>query len=105
MTPQTAHVKLFGSLHALRRERDLPTRIDVPIPPGGTSARRIAETLELPVDRIEGVFVNHTVYPLGHLVLPGDEIAFVPHGTPGPHRLYLGLYSAGKDTTHKESGS
>ena len=49
-------------------------------------------------DMIEGVFVNHTVYDLGHYVMPSDEVAFVPYGTPGPHRFYLGLYKAGKQS-------
>ena len=30
-------------------------------------------------------------------VSPGDRVAFVPYGTPGPHRVFLGLYTAGKE--------
>ena len=41
--------------------------------------------------------MNRTVYGIGHHVDPGDRVAFVPYGTPGPHRVYLGLYKAGKD--------
>lgn len=88
---------MFGFLHSLRRERGLPSTVEVEIPAAGCSAREIAETLDLPLDLIEGAFVNRTVYGIGHHVDPGDRVAFVPYGTPGPHRVYLGLYNAGKD--------
>ena len=74
----------------------MPTTAEVEAPEDGTSARQIALDLELDLSVIEGVFVNGTVYDLGHSVMPGDRIAFVPQGTPGPHRVYLGLYSAGR---------
>ena len=31
---------------------------------------------------------------------PGDEIAFIPTGVPGPHRLMLGIHEAGKGHLH-----
>jgi hypothetical protein len=96
-TPVT--VRMFGLLHTLRRERGLATTVAVEIPADGMSGSDLAESLDLPVDAIEGMFCNRTVYPLGHLVVPGDRVAFVPYGTPGPHRFYLGLYDAGKHET------
>jgi len=98
----TARVRMFGVLHSLRIERGLPTQVDVAVPGEGMSAKQIALDLELPLEPIEGVFCNHRVFPLSHTVHPGDEIAFVPEGTPGPHRFSLGLYSAGKS---QEEGS
>lgn len=88
-------VRMFGVLHTLRRESGLPTTIDVTIPASGTTGRRLAASLDLPVDKIEGVFVNRSVHPLDHPIAPGDRVAFVPHGTPGPHRVFLGLFDAG----------
>jgi hypothetical protein len=76
----TVEVRMFGSLHALRRE-----------------AGAIALGLDLPLDAIEGVFCNGHVYGLGHVLAPGDRVGFVPHGTPGPHRFMLGLWSAGRE--------
>ncbi len=99
----TATVRLFGVLRALRCERGLPTTVEFAVTPAGTSARDVATTLDLPLDWIEGVFVNHTVYDLGRLIHPGDRVAFVPHGTPGPHRFTLGLYSAGASTVSCDS--
>jgi molybdopterin converting factor small subunit len=92
----TAHVKMFGVLMSLRRREGLPTDLRVDLPAEGVSARALAQLLGLPVETIEGVFVNHVIHDLSHQVVPGDEVAFVPHGTPGPHRFFLGLYDAGR---------
>jgi len=90
-------VRMFGSLHTLRRERDLPTTVDFEVPVDGMTARAIADALELPHEMIEGVFCNGHVFGLSRLIVPGDRIGFVPHGTPGPHRFMLGLWKAGRE--------
>jgi hypothetical protein len=36
-------------------------------------------------------------------ISPGDRVAFVPYGTPGPHRVFLGLYAAGKESDAAEA--
>lgn len=95
MTGDTVTVRMFGLLHAKRQAAGESTSAEVAVPPQGTTARAIAEGLGLDLDMIEGVFVNRTVYDIDHPVMPGDRIAFVPYGTPGPHRFYLGLYRAG----------
>lgn len=97
MPDPTVTVRMFGALHTLRRERGLPTVAEVAIPIEGLTATALAEQLDLPLDLIEGVFCNRTVYPMRHHIAPGDRVAFVPKGTPGPHRFFLGLYAAGKD--------
>jgi hypothetical protein len=97
MESTTCTVRLFGSLHTLRKERGLPCVEEVPIPVGGLTGAELAAQMELPSHMIEGVFCNRTVYPLRHHIMPGDRVAFVPNGTPGPHRVFLGLYAAGKD--------
>ena len=88
---------MFGSLYSLRRERGLPATCELPTPAEGVTAQDLALSLDLPLDDIEGVFVNHTVRGLEHVIMPGDRVAFVPHGTPGPHRYTLGLYDVGAD--------
>jgi hypothetical protein len=88
-------VRMFGFLHSARKEAGLPTTVEIDVPGEGVPARRISDDLGLDEDIIEGVFVNGTVYDLGHIVIQGDRVAFVPYGTPGPHRFYLGLYRAG----------
>ena len=91
-------VRMFGALHTIRRERGLAPTTSVVIPPEGRTARDLAHELDLPLEKIEGVFVNHVVYDLDHLILPGDKVAFVPTGVPGPHRFLLGIYDAGRQS-------
>jgi hypothetical protein len=90
-------VRLFGVLHAMRRAAGLRTTLAVDVPAEGIPARALAQELDLPVDRIEGVFCNGDVFGLSRILRPGDRVAFVPYGTPGPHRFYLGLYDAGHE--------
>jgi hypothetical protein len=88
---------MFGALHTLCRQQGRDTTVCLEVPPEGISARALAESMDLPVDMIEGVFCNGHVYGLSRMVHPGDRVGFVPYGTPGPHRFMLGLYQAGKD--------
>ena len=90
-------VLVFGSLRPCLVERGLPYEFDAHVPAEGVVARDMAEELELPMEIVEGVFVNHTVHGLGVRIMPGDRVGFVPNDIPGPHRYYLGLYAAGKD--------
>jgi len=90
-------VRLFGALYALQKQRGGDTVLEVELPPEGVTGAELATMLDLPISMIEGVFCNRTVKPLGHRLMPGDRVAFVPEGTPGPHRLFLGLYAAGKE--------
>lgn len=89
-------VRMFGVLSTLCKERGTPTTVEVEVAEEGRAATSIAGALDLPLELIEGVFCNHTVYGIEHVIHPGDRIAFVPYGTPGPHRLFLGLYDAGR---------
>lgn len=96
MREQTVSIRAFGVLGSILREHGHPSTLAFAIPTEGLSASEIAAELELPLDRIEGVFHNHVIRSVEQTVMPGDSIAFVPYGTPGPHRFFLGLYEAGK---------
>ncbi|MDO8963999.1 MAG: MoaD/ThiS family protein [Coriobacteriia bacterium] len=89
-------VRMFGLLRAYRQERGLPIEAFRTVPADGIPAEGLAVDLGLPLELIEAVFCNRKVYPLDHVIMPGDRVAFVPYGTPGPHRFYLGIYDAGK---------
>jgi hypothetical protein len=93
----TVTVRVFGMLCAFQRERGIPAETLEQIPEEGISAAELAIRMGLPVDSIEGAFCNHTIYGLSRVVMPGDQVAFVPYGTPGPHRYFLGLYKAGHE--------
>lgn len=92
-TDANTTVRMFGALHTHRRELGLESRVVVHIPQDGCTARELADDLELPLEMIEAVFVNHLVYHLEHRILPGDRVAFIPTGIPGPHRYMLGISS------------
>ncbi len=92
----TINIRMFGCLHTIRKELGLGSSADVSLPPDGRKAEDIALELGLPLERIEGVFINHTVHSLDWIVKPGDKVAFIPTGVPGPHRFMLGIYSAAK---------
>ncbi len=94
---ECATVRMFGSLRDLRMQRGLSAVVQTGVEPGGAPARRLATELGLPLDGIEAVFCNHTAYGLDHIIMPGDRVAFVPFGTPGPWRILLGLRADGKD--------
>jgi hypothetical protein len=92
----TSTVRMFGALHTIRKGRGQASIAEVLIPAEGRTARDIARELDLPLEKIEGVFVNHKVYDIDHRVLPGDRVAFIPTGVPGPHRFMLGVHQAGR---------
>jgi len=89
-------IRLYGNLYTLRRKRGLPTVAEIWLPPEGRTGFEVAEQLALPLERIEGVFCNHRAYGLDRVLRPGDQIAFIPTGVPGPHRYMLGIHEAGK---------
>ncbi|MCX8007905.1 MAG: MoaD/ThiS family protein [Coriobacteriia bacterium] len=89
-------VRLFGSLRSWAIEQGRPTTHEIEIPADGVVARDLARSMGLPLDLIEGVFVDGKVHGGDCSILPGQRVAFVPKGTPGPHRVFLGLYDAGR---------
>lgn len=99
MSTQTnTTVRMFGALHTIRRERGLSPTTEFNIPHGGCAACDLARELELPMEKIEAVFVNRKVYGLGHRIQAGDRVAFVPTGIPGPARIQLGILGAGRQS-------
>jgi len=64
------------------------------------SAEELARMLDLPLDKIEAVFVNGQAVALDQgRIKPGDRVAFVPPGTPGPYRVILGMVKGAKGET------
>ncbi|NVN90761.1 MAG: MoaD/ThiS family protein [Desulfuromonadales bacterium] len=86
-------VRMFGCLHTYRKDHGLEPTVTVTIEPSGCTALELANKLELPLDKVEAVFVNHLVYSLDHRIQPGDRVAFIPTGVPGPYRLLIGIAS------------
>lgn len=40
---------------------------------------------------VEVIFLNGKVVPFNTPIKDGDRLAFVPQGTPGPYRVFLGF--------------
>ena len=85
------NIRMFGLLRSFMKERGLPDRFDETVPPEGKSGLEMAEELGLPVEKIEAVFINGLIQQLDAKIYPGDRVAFVPSGTPGPYRVLLGM--------------
>ena len=85
------NIRMFGFLRSYMKERGLPDRYDATIPPEGKSGFDVAVELGLPTEKIEAVFVNGLIKQLDAKIYPGDRVAFVPSGTPGPYRVLLGM--------------
>jgi sulfur carrier protein ThiS len=81
----------FMFLQELFRERhwDNPSRIEVD---QNLSGLDLLKKLNISADRVEVIFVNHTAFqPQRAIINPGDRVALVPPGVPGPHRFLLGF--------------
>lgn len=86
----SVEVRGFGELKKLFDERNWPFPLALDLK-DETTARELAERLDIPSQKIEIVFVNGCAQCLDHPVRPGDRVAFVPPGTPGPYRVILGF--------------
>jgi hypothetical protein len=91
---RSLNIRLFGSLYFLMKERSLPTVLQLDVPEEGLTGHAVAEQLGLPVQKIEAVFRNGQIQDLDKKVFPGDRVAMVPFGTPGPYRVLLGIYKS-----------
>ncbi len=83
-------VRGFGDILKIFQERNwpLPLSFELNEP---TTTGELAKMLDLPYDKIEVVFVNGLANGMDYPVKPGDRVAFVPPGTPGPYRVFLGF--------------
>ena len=89
--PGVVTVRLFGFLRSFMKEKGLPDCLDESVPPEGKTGLEVATKLGLPAEKIEAVFINGLIRQLDEKIYPGDRVAFVPSGTPGPYRVLLGM--------------
>lgn len=57
----------------------------------------LAKKLGINPQDVEVIFINGFVYALDHMIEPGDRMAFLPPGCPGPYRIALGFYGKNQD--------
>ena len=96
-------ILIFGFLRDCMDEQGLPYQMEKDIPPEGRIAHDIAKELRLPIDKVESVFRNGKVINIYDPVFPGDRVAFFPHGTPGPYRVFLGIARENAERARRES--
>ena len=92
-TSKTNRIKIlvFGFLRSYMDKQGLLYTFDKDINPKGETAYDIAVGLHIPPEEIEGVFMNGSIKNIYDSVFPGDRVAFLPYGTPGPYRVFLGM--------------
>lgn len=86
---QPADIRMLALLHTHQRSNGRPTRVRFAVPEGGMRAVEIAEDLKLPIDLVEGLFLNGALVGLGARVSPGDRVAFLSYGTPASHPAFF----------------
>jgi len=84
------------------REKGYGSPMEIPVPEGGREAIDITRELGIPDEMIEAVFRNGLVQNVHDRVYPGDRVAFVPPGTPGPYRFLLGMVRENVERTRRE---
>lgn len=95
-------IRIFGFLRKHMDRQGLPYLIKKKIGHDDLTPVDIAEEISLPLSEIEAVFVNGKISDMQTVLSPGDRIAFLPYGTPGPYRVFLGIINRGKGGGERE---
>lgn len=64
---------------------------------GPISGLDLSKELGIKREDVEVIFVNGFVQQIDYIIHPGDRIAFLPPGCPGPYRIALGFYGKNQD--------
>ena len=100
--PHSVSIRVFGFLRRYMDEQGRSYAFDKDINSKGETAYDIAVELHIPPEEIEAVFVNGSVKNIHDSVFPGDRVAFLPHGTPGPYRVFLGMARENVERARRE---
>jgi len=92
---EATEVRVFGRLTDLFEKRNHPISFTMVLDTAITGSD-LAMKLGIPSGEIEVIIVNGVVQALQYTIQPGDRVAFVPPGTPGPYRVLLGFINKKK---------
>ena len=83
----------FKMMQSLARQfvEDEIFPLEKEIDPEGRVAYDIVQEIGIPTQEVEAIFCNGRVSNIYDPVFPGDRVALLPYGTPGPYRLFLGM--------------
>lgn len=103
---EIVEIRVFGSLRCHLEEQGLPATMKMPVEEDESRAFDLARKLGLPPEEVEAVFCNGHVQNIYDPVHPGDRLAFLPYGTPGPYRAFLGIWKEGRkaEVKRKKAG-
>ena len=89
--PESIELHAFMGLADLFRQRQWTNPCDFPLM-AETSGADLLTELDIPREGVEVMFINRKPLPTDCAVVhPGDRVALVPPGVPGPHRFLLGF--------------
>ncbi|WP_462325679.1 MoaD/ThiS family protein [Desulfoplanes sp.] len=87
----TIALRAFSFLQPEFRKKGLAADENhIPLRPCDT-VRSVLGRLGIDPVLVEGSFINGSVRSLDTVLEPGDRVALVPPGTPGPYRFILGI--------------
>ena len=89
--PSATEIRGFLHLDAFLRKKHgtMPVKMHLTAPLTGV---QLAEQLGIRLHEVEVIFINGFVQALDAIIHPGDRVAFLPPGCPGPYRVALGFY-------------
>ena len=89
--PGYIEVRFFMFLTKLCQERNWPSPMQVELA-DEISGIALLEKLDVPAEKVEVLLVNGKAFrPDEATIHPGDRVALLPPGTPGPYRVMLGF--------------
>lgn len=89
--PGTIELHAFMGMAELFRERQWPNPHAFPLQ-AETTGPALLDTLGIAQGDVEVMFINRKAFATDCAVIhPGDRVALVPPGVPGPHRFLLGF--------------
>ena len=87
----TIELRVFMDLVGVFKERNWSIPMLVTIE-DGLIGTELMTMLNIPEKLVELIFINGKVFlSADAIVNPGDRVALVPPGTPGPYRVLLGF--------------
>lgn len=88
---QAIELHAFMGLADVFRERRWSNPHEFPLA-RELSGPELLASLDIDPQRVEVMFINRKAFAADNAVIhPGDRVALVPPGVPGPHRFLLGF--------------
>ncbi len=97
-------INVFGSLRQYMDQKGLPYNMIKKDIQNQVIPYDIILELGLPPEKVEAVFCNGKIINIYDTVFKGDRVSFFPYGTPGPYRVFLGMFRENEKRKQREQG-